>query len=904
MGLGQRNARKHDTQTVRVQGSADVSSDFQVGQKVITVDGFPGTITNIKDGAVSGTESFDVVLDGGIGGGDYSLSQIRPITAFKSDVVTHTAADDYPEFGDILETRPDIAINTKMGSFRVQAIDCPRCNDEIDQTTDSGELMCPTCGYNPDEQKGEHYREFNLHHESMPYSLNSRRTASNSTCKAPNCNKPTVTGSQGENNYCGDCGRQEFGYRTSDGRHLCYPCGEDYYRDDDEAGHWIDREELDDIEVENDGHPAKCEFCKDNLRGPGTGPNPLLTQASRKTACAWCGCEMDPPTPSGHASVCPDCGKKVENHQNELSRTKFSREGSKKTANGDDEDFDYSNVSVGENYEESKAKEKGHKRHRGGATCPYCKYWGMNYEPGMSCPICGHRMVGSGDVANQVHDPSDFTDADRDEDAKDFGEQDETGSGSDSGNSSDDSSGSDSDGGSDGGGSGGASSTSSLNVDTLIAEAYLDSDFAFHVTAAWSDVRAKAKRIRSEGGVHIKLSSDGYVYADVRGDNNVYETGIQRLPGKQSVASWTCGCKWGAYHWGAPDDNSRFAGRMCSHALAVQFEAQSQGMFGKDIVEDTKKPKWVPRRVVVKYDIDDNKDIRVKSNLNVFEGSVADHVARLGDEDGYYTLLALTGSVNSPFGEVIVEQKQQTPGATKPRDLSENPASAGFASAPDDQGWGDMSVKTRDAEGVGSVYGSLNDEFLFEADLDTESTLHDDPEAALPRTDGSESTLHEEPEAALPSTDGNYVTRSSEPQLATLPQYRTDSKDINTDPWSKGHFINEEDGKQSELTSDYESLQSQGSVDDIVAQFQATASHLVGSDVGPAVGDSDIAKAAKQYLEKTSMKVFSPAEQSAIINEGQHVRAANYDRLNIEGTHYEQVEASLNEDEELENIFL
>jgi hypothetical protein len=99
----------------------------------------------------------------------------------------------------------------------------------------------------------------------------------------------------------------------------------------------------------------------------------------------------------------------------------------------------------------------------------------------------------------------------------------------------------------------------------------------------------------------------------VQGDHDVYETGVQRFPGsKNSVATYTCGCKWGAYHWGAPDDFSRFAGRMCSHALALQYEAASRGMFGRDVMPDEAKPDWVPKKVVIRYDIDsgDNKLVR------------------------------------------------------------------------------------------------------------------------------------------------------------------------------------------------------------------------------------------------------------------------------------------------------
>ncbi|WP_428957922.1 hypothetical protein [Streptomyces sp. cg35] len=145
---------------------------------------------------------------------------------------------------------------------------------------------------------------------------------------------------------------------------------------------------------------------------------------------------------------------------------------------------------------------------------------------------------------------------------------------------------------------------SSALFSSLIITAAADRDFRFHVTAAWRDVVAKAKRLRSEGRLRVTLASDGYVFAEVKGDHQVYETGLQRLPGRTAAHSWSCGCKWGAYHWGADDDFSRFAGRMCSHALALQYEAQSRGMFGRNINADEEKPAWVPRKVVVRYDID------------------------------------------------------------------------------------------------------------------------------------------------------------------------------------------------------------------------------------------------------------------------------------------------------------
>jgi GNAT superfamily N-acetyltransferase/mRNA-degrading endonuclease RelE of RelBE toxin-antitoxin system len=159
-----------------------------------------------------------------------------------------------------------------------------------------------------------------------------------------------------------------------------------------------------------------------------------------------------------------------------------------------------------------------------------------------------------------------------------------------------------------------------FNPYALIAEAGIDPEFRFHFTSAWADVQRKAKRIRSEGKVRITLASDGVVFGEVQGDHHVYETGVQRFPGsRHSVATYTCGCKWGAYHWGANDDFSRFAGRMCSHALALQYEAQSRGMFGRDVTEDSAKPEWVPKKVVLRYDIDSGDNKLVRSSAREIE---------------------------------------------------------------------------------------------------------------------------------------------------------------------------------------------------------------------------------------------------------------------------------------------
>jgi hypothetical protein len=105
-------------------------------------------------------------------------------------------------------------------------------------------------------------------------------------------------------------------------------------------------------------------------------------------------------------------------------------------------------------------------------------------------------------------------------------------------------------------------------------------------------VQAKAVRIRKEGGVRIISSSPAIVVAEVRGDQGVYQTEIQYVPGHHQVALWTCGCPWSSYSWGRTGRWKKYEGRVCSHTLALIYETQSRGMFGREVKEDYNIPTW------------------------------------------------------------------------------------------------------------------------------------------------------------------------------------------------------------------------------------------------------------------------------------------------------------------------
>lgn len=75
---------------------------------------------------------------------------------------------------------------------------------------------------------------------------------------------------------------------------------------------------------------------------------------------------------------------------------------------------------------------------------------------------------------------------------------------------------------------------------------------------------------------------------------------------------------------------------------------------------------------------------------------------------------------------------------------------------------------------------------------------------------------------------------------------------------------------------------------DIVAQFQASeAGRGVMSANSGGGGHDDIAGAASQFLQRTAGRNYSPAEQEALMREGDRGGARNLDELQLTGTHYE-----------------
>lgn len=257
--------------------------------------------------------------------------------------------------------------------------------------------------------------------------------------------------------------------------------------------------------------------------------------------------------------------------------------------------------------------------------------------------------------------------------------------------------------------------------------------FRFEFTAAWHDVVAKAKRIRSEGHVRIVHASAGMVIGEVRGDHDTYESGIQRPVGRRTaIQHWACGCPWASFHQDKAAA-ARYAGRPCSHVMALQFEAQARGMFGRSFDSDAEVPSWSPQTVVVKsmppYEgdphagqwreqwraplarrratPDERRDWdwtpEARDAWEARHGAPADRATtallRAGEDPGTVGALRMLAGMratadqsNAPWGSQNVSQRppQKPYGATSPPNVDQDPGSYGFLAAPDPDNWGSI----------------------------------------------------------------------------------------------------------------------------------------------------------------------------------------------------------------------
>lgn len=456
---------------------------------------------------------------------------------------------------------------------------------------------------------------------------------------------------------------------------------------------------------------------------------------------------------------------------------------------------------------------------------------------------------------------------------------------------------------------------------------------AFEFTASWSDVRNKAKRIRAEGGVRIisapRPNDDNLtITAEVKGDNHTYETTLLREPGKRNVASWSCGCAWASYSWGRQGYWRKYEGRMCSHALAVQYEAQARGMNGRQIREDATAPAWRDnpftyvkppragehgraaslRPVCLDGDLFEAPALRIEreASLQAMAKVMVFHELKALVRGGIRMVRVVLGRDRAalieglgkvPLTEVLYPAWHPSLGLSLSHTAAvESHVVDGQDGAhvpgtdrhyPYDQIWADPSHWGLH----GGLYAFGDDTFLFETDNRHEMEQGDPAGAASFGDAGAyaEATLHDAPEPALPTTEADdeadevmqvaqtealLVEAMTDP--ATAPEMaEAIGESLAASPPSPG------DPRLAWLMS--------GSPDGTVSG--------AGGGSPQTASDGDIAAQAKAHLAKMALKEFSPAEQQEIINEGMDVLAANLADLDIKGTHYEGLEAALQQAE-------
>lgn len=600
-------------------------TDFKTGDPVMTVDGFPGRVTAVNYGPYPGTETYQVELDAGLGGGDYTTAQLRPYRTSTASVVEatevyssmpveattdHTANVDYPELEDILTKRlPNENIKIyaarKISSddegtreswepgetahYEYHCLESPESSDahlwrrshqpvtvlhrnegepgaEKMTKTERGEEGIPFT-YRvrfPDGHEGDAWEDELMTHPRHWYRPDPPRTA------ARNVNQMGTSEAEDEDSTENlDQDQKQLGDDPEDvdGDN---DAGEDNALDgsseDEEEGTQAGEGKF---QVGDVKPPDACSFC-----GNASFSDPQMTGRGVRMTCDQCKGTMT----SWGGQWQPDAPNNPHNNASETWDYRSGGPGGKGQAptgpagvpdkeptdnlNGEDDDEDGKTIKL-----KVETVLQNMTRHQAAqslqAESGIVQYlFNKLYEKARAkyerdqvewwqppAPLTGTNLEGQAQYPKQVS----------------------------------------------------LGSKSELN----------DPVWRWHFTATWMDVQAKARRIRREGYVKIVAASNTFVSGEVKGDNGVYETQLNYVPGTRKVADWACGCKWAAYTWGRSPQYKRFEGRLCSHALATQYEANSRGIFNREIQPDTKRPDWqhAHHPVVVQYDKAKDKNL-------------------------------------------------------------------------------------------------------------------------------------------------------------------------------------------------------------------------------------------------------------------------------------------------------
>ena len=123
--------------------------------------------------------------------------------------------------------------------------------------------------------------------------------------------------------------------------------------------------------------------------------------------------------------------------------------------------------------------------------------------------------------------------------------------------------------------------------------------------SAWVDVENKAKRLIADGQVFpedkklFNLDDPAgplYITGTVVGDHSTYKCQIWTAnsnPKSLAVRSWACQCTWNRYVWNRTRQWRKYEGRICSHILALYWQAKSLPLDeeSQQAIEDSKGKK-------------------------------------------------------------------------------------------------------------------------------------------------------------------------------------------------------------------------------------------------------------------------------------------------------------------------
>lgn len=491
--------------------AAEELTDFKTGDHVMTVDGFPGQVTAVNYGPYPGTETYQVELDRGMGGGDYNpgqLSQYRSSTASvveAYDVTSsipveattdHTANIDYPELEDILTTRLP---NENIKIYAARAINQDdQANAPEAESDDPGENLEQDQPVEDPDDDADDTANDQADPEGDPEAQNGPQVG--------DVNPPDA---------CSYCGNATFGDPQMTGR----------------------------------GVRMRCEQCGGTMVSWGGQWQPEFPNSPQNNASEQWDYRSGGPGGRGQAPIAPLPGE--DNQPSE---------------DDDDEDGDGKEIKIKvssvlsslsrHDAAESLQSQAGIVQYLFNKLYDKARARYENQQNEWWKPPIQ-------DLGTNLEGPAQYN-------------------------------------------------LVEPKKVTLGSQSELDEpEWRWHFCASWMDVQAKARRIRREGGVKIVAASNTFVSGEVNGEHSVYETQLNYVPGTRKVADWACGCKWAAYTWGRSPQYQRFEGRLCSHALATQYEANSRGIFNKEVKPDSQRPSWQHAHspVVVQFDKAKDKNL-------------------------------------------------------------------------------------------------------------------------------------------------------------------------------------------------------------------------------------------------------------------------------------------------------